>query len=193
MDILFAIILGISLAAACGFRVFIPMLGISIAALSGHLTLSSELSWLGTWPAVTVFGAATVTEIAAYYIPWLDNILDHAAVPLATACGIILTAAVLTDDISPYFRWALAIIAGGGTAAVVSTATSALRLASTGFTGGLFNFVFSSIENIISIIITLLVILLSSLAGLILIILLFVLVKKLTKRFKSSLAASSAG
>ena len=76
METALSVILGIGLSAACGFRVFVPMLGTSIAALSGHLELSEGFGWIGTPAAAIGFGTATVIEIGAYYVPWLDNLLE---------------------------------------------------------------------------------------------------------------------
>jgi hypothetical protein len=122
------LLVGIGLSAACGFRVFVPMLGISIAALSGHITLASGFEWIGTWPALTAFATATVLEIAAYYIPVVDNMLDTVATPAAVVAGTIATAAMV-GDMSPFLKWALAIIAGGGVAAVIQASTVTLRAA----------------------------------------------------------------
>ena len=136
MEYLLYVLLGIGLAAACGFRVFVPFLAISIAALAGQLELAPDFAWLGSWPALIVFGVATVFEIVAYYVPWLDHILDIGATPAAVIAGIIVTASVITD-MNPILRWTLAAIAGGGVAAAVQLATVALRRASTYATAGL--------------------------------------------------------
>ena len=69
MDIAMGLVIGIGLSAACGFRVFVPLLGLSIASLAGHLTLSSGFEWIGSWPALVAFAAATIIEVCAYYIP----------------------------------------------------------------------------------------------------------------------------
>jgi len=135
MEYLFYVLLGIGLAAACGFRVFVPFLAISIAAMTGQLHLAPDFAWLGSWPALIVFGVATVFEIVAYYVPWLDHVLDIAATPAAIVAGIIVTASVITG-MSPVLRWTLAAIAGGGVAAAVQLATVALRRATTYATAG---------------------------------------------------------
>ena len=51
MENLLSVCLGIGLSAACGFRVFIPLLVMSIASLAGHLALSDGFRWIGTYPA----------------------------------------------------------------------------------------------------------------------------------------------
>ncbi len=87
MGYLLYALLGIGLAAACGFRVFVPLLVVSIAAVSGNLELGSGSGWIRTWPALIVFAVATVLEIVAYYVVWLDNLLDTIATPAPAAAG----------------------------------------------------------------------------------------------------------
>src|SRR5262245_48542127 len=126
METVLAIALGLALSAACGFRVFLPLLGLGLAQATGHLTLASKFAWLGSTPALIILGVATVVEIAAYYIPWLDHLLDTIASPAAVVAGIVATAAVLTD-VDPVWRWTLAVIAGGGLAATVQGSTVLAR------------------------------------------------------------------
>ncbi len=154
MDQIVPLCLGIGLAAACGFRVFVPLLGISVAAFSGHVQLISSMEWMGTWPALLCFLVATVVEIGAYYIPWLDNALDTLATPAAVVAGSMITASVV-QEMSPLMRWSLAIIAGGGLAGLVQTATVALRGTSTATTAGGGNFLVSTGELLSAILATL--------------------------------------
>ena len=145
-EYLLYVLLGIGLAAACGLRVFVPFLAISIAALTGQITLAPDFAWLGSWPALIVFGVATVLEIVAYYVPWLDHVLDIAATPAAIIAGIVVTASVVTG-MNPVLRWTLAAIAGGGIAAAVQLATVTLRRASTYATAGLAHPLAATIET----------------------------------------------
>ena len=94
MDTLLAVSLGIGLSAACGFRVFVPLLVMSVASLSGHLTLAPGFQWIGTYPALITFSVATVAEIGGYYIPWVDHLLDTMATPAAIVAGTVITASV---------------------------------------------------------------------------------------------------
>jgi hypothetical protein len=149
MDIFLSVCLGLGLSAACGFRVFVPLLCLSIAANTGHVALASSFAWIGSTPALIAFAVATVAEIAAYYIPWVDNALDSIAVPLATVAGILATASVVTN-IDPFWKWTLAIIAGGGAAASTQLATTKARAASSLTTGGFANPLVSTLENISS-------------------------------------------
>ena len=145
METLLAIFVGIGLAAACGFRIFVPLLVMSVASLSGQITLSPEFDWIGTYPALAAFAIATIFEIAAYYVPWLDNLLDTVAVPAATVAGTIVMASAVSD-MSPFLKWGLAVIVGGGVAGTVQGFTAITRIASTATTGGLGNSVVSTAE-----------------------------------------------
>ena len=145
METLLSILVGVGLSAACGFRVFIPPLVISIAAQAGHLTLSPGFAWMGTQPALIAFAVATVLEVAAYYVPWLDNLLDTISTPAAIVAGTVVTAAMVTG-MSPFLKWTLAVIAGGGAAGLVQGSTVFARGLSTAATGGLANPIVATVE-----------------------------------------------
>jgi hypothetical protein len=149
METFALVCLGIGLSAACGFRVFVPLLVLSIAAHTGHVQLAKTFAWIGSTPALIAFSVATAAEIGAYYIPWLDNALDTIAAPLAAVAGVVATASVVTN-IDPFWSWTLAIIAGGGAAASTQIATTKARAASSLTTGGLANPVVATVENVSS-------------------------------------------
>jgi hypothetical protein len=144
-----SICLGIGLSAACGFRVFVPLLGLSIASLTGHVHLDSGFAWIGTTPAVIAFSVATILEIGGYYIPFIDNLLDTIAVPAASIAGMCVAALAMTD-VDPFWRWTLAIIAGGGVAMSTQLATTKLRAVSSATTAGVGNPVLATIEAIVA-------------------------------------------
>jgi len=133
-----SVVLGVGLAAATGFRIFLPMLIVSGAAYTGHLALGESFAWLATPAALTMLGAAAVVEIVAYYVPGIDNLLDTVATPGAFVAGTVLSAAVMTD-LPPMVKWTAAVIAGGGIAGITQGATAMLRAKSTVFTGGIGN------------------------------------------------------
>jgi hypothetical protein len=147
VETIISILIGIGLSAASGFRVFVPLLGLSIASMTGTLELGSDFIWIGSLPALIAFSAATLFEIGAYYIPLIDNVLDAIASPLAVFSGILVSASVLTD-ISPLFKWSLAIIAGGSVAGLVQHGTVAMRAASSVTTAGFGNFLVATFEFI---------------------------------------------
>jgi len=145
METITSVCLGIGLSAACGFRVFVPLLFMSIASMGGHLSLAHGFEWIATYPALITFAVATCLEVGGYYIPWLDHLLDTAATPAAVIAGTVITAAMVTNT-SPMLKWCLAIIAGGGAAGLVQGSTVAARGISTLATGGLGNPIFATIE-----------------------------------------------
>ncbi|WP_234733800.1 DUF4126 domain-containing protein [Tellurirhabdus bombi] len=149
MEWIFGLCLGVGLSACCGFRVFVPLLVASLATKFGWVAMTPGFEWMGTWTAFFVLATATLLEVGAYYIPWLDNALDTIAMPLAFAAGTLLTTSFVDVDI-PLLKWGLGIIAGGGTASLIQTGTSMLRLGSTATTGGLGNPVVASTENVLS-------------------------------------------
>ena len=171
LSIFLSIALGVSLSAAAGFRVFVPFLVMSVAALSGHLSLGEGWSWIGSYPALIIFAIASVVEIAAYYIPWLDNLLDTITTPAAVVAGVVLTAASITD-LSPLLTWTLAIIAGGGAAAMVQGGTVVVRGLSTTTTLGLGNFTVSTGELVGSVAASVLAVVLPFLAFILVLLLL---------------------
>jgi len=144
-DLAVSIALGVGLAAAVGFRVFVPLLATGIAACTGHLELSPGLAWLGTLPALLMLGVATVVEVLAYYIPAVDNLLDTITTPAALVAGTLVSAAVMTD-LPPIIKWTTAVIAGGGAAGLTQSVTALLRAKSTAATGGLANPVVATAE-----------------------------------------------
>lgn len=137
---------GIGLAAATGFRVFLPMFAVSLASYMNWIPMSESFQWLSGLPTLIATGIATVVEIMAYYIPYVDHLLDTASVPMATIAGSIMFASQFAD-IGTFPQWALALIAGGGTAAAISTGFAGTRAASTATTGGLGNNVVASTET----------------------------------------------
>jgi hypothetical protein len=144
-DLVLAVALGVGLAAATGFRVFLPMLIVSGAAYSGSLPLGESFAWLATPSALTMLAVAALVETVAYYVPGVDNLLDTLATPAAFVAGTVVSAAVMTD-VSPLMKWTTAVIAGGGVAGLTQSMTTLLRAKSTIFTGGLGNAALATAE-----------------------------------------------
>ncbi len=188
LELLITIFMGIGLSAASGFRIFVPFLVVSIAAFTGNLTLSDSFSWIGTLPALITFSLATVVEIAGYYIPWMDNLLDTIASPIAVIAGAVLMASVL-NEISPLVKWVLAIIAGGGVAGTIQAITGVTRITSSVTTGGLGNPAVSSVESGGSLTLSVIAIFIPLIAGIIVIVLLIwatkILIGRLTSKSKT--------
>jgi hypothetical protein len=129
---------GIGLSAACGFRVFVPMLCLGCAVNAGLLKLSDGWEWIGSAPALAIFAIATLVEVCGYFIPWVDHALDVATTPAAVIAGTIATAACVSE-MHPALTWSAGLIAGGGVAAAIQTGTVLARGTSTATTGGFMN------------------------------------------------------
>lgn len=180
-----SLFLGLGLAASVGFRVFLPLLFLSVAAHYNIVPVGENFAWVASTPAMIVLGFATVLEILAFYIPWVDNILDTVAVPTAAIAGTMVMASTAMD-VDPMWKWAMAIIAGGGTASLIKGSNATTRLASTTTTGGLANPVISTTETAASAGLSLLSIYLWPVAAIItllLIIAIIFLFNKLKKSF----------
>lgn len=195
MNEFMAIFAGVGLAAACGFRVFVPLFIASLAANTGMEVdflggfnveeVLGEHHWLGSTPVTIMLGVATVVEVGSYYIPWLDNALDTIATPLAVAAGTVITGAMLPEFMGDgSFKWAVAMIAGGGTAGVVQGASVIARGTSTATTGGIGNPAISTAELGGSVLTAGLAVLIPILAGVLVCFLLYYVVRTIFRYFK---------
>ncbi len=183
-ETIISIFLGIGLAASVGFRVFVPLFVLSLATYFDAIPINESWEWIGSFAAVIALGVATVVEIFAYYIPYIDNILDTIAVPLAAIAGTAVMVSTVAD-LSPVITWALAIIAGGGTAAAVAGSSGATRLTSTATTGGVANPIVSTVETGTSIIMSVLSIFIPVIAFL-LVVVIFYIIFRLYKKIRPS-------
>ena len=181
MEELLSVCVGIGLAAACGFRVFVPLLVVSIAAFSGNLTLAQPFQWMGTPAALITFSVATALEVGGYYIPWVDNLLDTVATPAAVVAGTVVSASMFTD-MTPFLKWTLAAIAGGGVAGVIQSGTVLTRAASTTTTGGLGNPLVATGELGLSILTAVVSVFLPILALLVVAGVVFLVIRKLMRK-----------
>ena len=146
MEAVMGVLLGIGLGAACGFRIFVPLLVAAIAIRGGFLTVTPEFAWLGGTAALVTLSVATLLEIAAYYIPVIDHTLDVLGAPAAIVAGTILAAGFI-GSMDPMLKWGLAAIAGGGAAGIIHGGMAAIRGAASAATGGLGNSVVTTAET----------------------------------------------
>lgn len=187
MEWVIGCVVGIGLAAAAGFRLFVPLLGLSLAYTLDWMEPSAAFHWLDSWIAVTALGVATVVEIGAFYVPWLDHLLDVAVAPLSVVAGTLLMASSMGDS-SPALQWGLSIVAGGGVAAAVQAGTTATRGVSGVTTGGLANPIVSTFELLASVAMTALALVVPVLALALFAVLLVLLYRVWSKRKRSKVA-----
>ena len=126
---------GLCLSAACGFRTFLPLLFVGLASRFGIFSLGEQYGWIASTGGLVVLLTATVAEVVAYFVPFVDNASDVVATPLAVGAGTLMMLTSFGEG-SGVIPWALALILGGGTAGVVQAATVKLRALSSGTTGG---------------------------------------------------------
>lgn len=180
--VLMAILMGISLSAASGFRVFLPPFLLSIVArfdLIWFLDLNlagTQFEFFTSTLAIIILGIATIAEFAGYYVPWIDNTLDTVATPASILAGIAMTAIVL-EGTDPIIQWAIAVVAGGGVSATIQSATVATRGLSSTFTFGLGNSAVATGENVASVALTLIAILIPFLSAFVVILVVALLVR----------------
>jgi len=186
-ETIISIFLGVGLAASTGFRVFLPLFALSLASYTGMWELNASWEWMGSLAAVITFGVATLAEVFAYYIPWVDNLMDGLALPLAAVAGTAVMVSTVAD-LDPLFTWSLAIIAGGGTASAIKGASATSRMASSVTTAGLGNPIVSTIETATAIVVSLASILVP-IVGAILVILILIIIfgiyRKLRPRIRT--------
>lgn len=145
-ELFIALVMGVSLSATCGFRIFVPLLITGLAVRITSIDVSPALSWTGSNLGLSLLAFATVVEVLTYYIPIVDNLMDTIAVPLAAVAGTLLTGGML-EGMPDALQWSLGVVAGGGAAAMVTTGTAAVRAVSSGASLGVGNHVVSTAEN----------------------------------------------
>ena len=190
METILGLCLGIGLSAACGFRVFVPLLVMSIATITGWFEPVQGFEWLAMPAVCLALTVATISEIAAYYVPWVDNLLDTIATPAAVIAGTLATMAVSSGEMSQFASWASAIIVGGGTAGVVQASTVAVRGVSTATTGGIGNPVIATGEWIGAIVLSILSLITPVLVVILVFLILVLVVRWVRRKKRENLAGS---
>lgn len=186
-ETIISIFLGVGLAASVGFRVFLPLFALSLASYNGIWELNANWEWIGSLAAMVTFGVATLVELLAYYIPWVDNLLDSLSFPLTAIAGTAVVVSTVAN-LDPLLTWSLAIIAGGGTATAIKGASATSRLVSTTTTGGLGNPVVSTIETATATVVSIASILapvIGVLMVIVILIIIFVIYRKLRPKIRT--------
>ena len=191
LQLILALCLGVALAAMCGFRVFVPALVAALAARFGALPLNDSFSWLQSDATIICLSVASVVELLAYYIPWVDHALDSVSSPLALVAGTLLTVGLL-PEMPGFAQWGLGIVAGAGAAGSVQAGTVAVRSASSATTGGMGNFVVTTAENGASIVGSLIAVFVSPFIVLVCLALFMWLIWRVIRRFRRAKRSASA-
>src|SRR5687767_7240727 len=145
LSIALSVAAGLALAAAAGFRAFVPLLAAGLAIHFGHVEAARGFDWLGEPVVLVALAVATLAEIAAYYVPGVDHALDLVGAPVAVAAGIVAAAGVMVG-VPEWLRW-LTAIGAGGAVATAGHAINAVGRAKTGaVSGGIGNPAYSTAE-----------------------------------------------
>lgn len=190
--VLLSLLMGFGLSASSGFRVFVPLLVASIATKLGILHLGEGFQWMGSTAAIICFGAATIFEIAGYYIPFVDHVLDTITTPASVVAGTLLTASAILPDIDPMLKWGLGIIVGGGSAGIIQAGTALTRVTSTATTAGMANPIVATVEHILAIIGSILSIIIPIVIAIIVCIIILVMLFFVIRYFKKQIPESEA-
>ena len=186
--VILAALMGISLAAASGFRVFLPPFFLSLSIRADFVEVDlvgTSFEFFETTPAIIILGVASMAEFAAYYVPWVDNLLDSIASPAAIMAGIGMTAIVMEGS-DPVVQWVIAIIAGGGASATIQGATVSTRGLSSTFTFGYANSLVATSENVASVALTIVALLAPLVAGVFAIVIIFLMVRRWVRSEKQT-------
>ncbi|MBT93064.1 MAG: hypothetical protein CMA61_04580 [Euryarchaeota archaeon] len=186
--VILAALMGISLAAASGFRVFLPPFLLSLAIRADFVEVDlvgTSFEFFETTPAIIILGVASIAEFAAFYVPWVDSLLDTIASPAAIIAGISMTAIVMEGS-DPAVQWAIAIIAGGGASATIQGATVTTRGLSSTFTLGYANSLVATSENVASVALTIVALLAPLVAGIFAIVIIVIMTKRTISKRQSS-------
>lgn len=151
--------MGFALAASCGLRAFLPLFTAAVLARMGYVVVGPSFAWIGSTPALIVFGSAVVIEFIGDKFPVVDHALDVAGLIVKPTAATLLTASMFTY-VDPILAVVIGLAAGGAVASAVHVVKSKLRLASTLLTAGIGNPILSVLEDITSILSTALAVLL---------------------------------
>lgn len=194
IGVLSALLAGISLSAASGLRVFIPILALGLAGRYELLPISEQFAWMTSDLVLLIVGIAALLEVGSYYIPLVDNLLDLVATPAAMAGGTVILASLL-PEMNGAAQWGTAALLGGGSAGLVQGSTVLARGLSTASTGGIGNPLLATGETGGSLLAVILAILMPVIFGLLVILgLIFLLawsIRKLRARRRQGVAAAT--
>ncbi|MDO9338785.1 MAG: DUF4126 domain-containing protein [Caulobacter sp.] len=150
-------LLGVGLAAATGFRTFLPLLMLGLAAryrLFG-VELADAMGWLDSTPALIALGIATAVELAADKIPAVDHALSAVGTVVRPIAGAVAAGAAFSH-FDPMVAAIAGLIIGAPTALAFHAAQAGTRVVSSGTTLGLANPFISAAEDVAAVFTTLL-------------------------------------
>lgn len=149
---LLSIFLGVTLAAAAGFRAFLPLFLLGLLEryqLLAPFSLGQSFEWLSSNHALIVLGTATFLEILADKIPAVDSGLDAVMTFVRPGAGALSVIAILSPQ-DPVVAYVSGLIFATGATLPVHLGKSMLRLGSHATTAGAGSPVLSAAEDLSS-------------------------------------------
>jgi hypothetical protein len=146
-----AALLGVGLAATSGLRTFLPLLLLAGSVKFGWfgISLGSTYAWLASDLAFVALLLATIFEVAADKIPFVDHGLDAAGTVLRPVAGALAVAAVWNGT-DPAAAALIGLIVGAPLALGMHTAKAGTRAGSTAVTAGVGNPILSVLEDFVA-------------------------------------------
>jgi uncharacterized membrane protein len=100
-NILYAVLLGLSLAASTGLNTFLPLLMLAGAAhfkvLDASQVLNGSFAWIASGGALTALALAAIVEVVGDKIPAVDHLLDGFGTLARPVVGAFAAASVFTN------------------------------------------------------------------------------------------------
>jgi len=149
LETLLSIALGLSLAATCGLRAFLPLGMISGLAAAGWMDLPAALEWMGSPVALLCFWTATVAEMVGDKVPLVDHAMDILGTAVRPAAGAIAGTALVAGA-DPLVTCVFGLAGGAAVAGTTHLGKAGLRAGSTGTTLGTGNTAISVVEDLIT-------------------------------------------
>ncbi len=147
-ELVLAAMAGISIAAACGLRAFLPILALAGGARLGLVHLSPSMAWLSGDAVIWALTTATIIELMGDKIPAVDHALDMAATFIRPVAAAFAAWAGIAGG-HPVLAMAAALIMGAG-ALGVHALKAKTRIGSSALTLGTANPILSFAEDAVA-------------------------------------------
>jgi len=183
LTILVSVLAGVSLAAATGFRAFLPLLIVSLAARLGLVQRHEGMEFRSGNAALAALAVAALVEMVADKVPVVDHALDAVSVVVRPGAAVLAGVALFADLPEPVAA-GLAVVMGV-IALGANLEKAKVRAGSTVLTAGVGNPFLSVFEDIVSGVLALLAVLapvLAAMAALGLALLVWRMVRRLRRR-----------
>lgn len=152
-NLIYAVLLGLSLAASTGLNTFLPLFLLAGAAhfqlFNANHLLNGNFAWIASGGALTALGLATAVEVVGDKIPTVDHALDVFGTLARPLVGTFAAAAVFTQA-DPAMAALAGLVVGAPIAFGFHTAKAGTRAASSATTLGVGNPVLSTLEDIVA-------------------------------------------